>query len=438
MVSQGTPMTDTSADVMVQGPLAQAAGRLRAGGTLALGRGIDLTLVAGAAFLLYAVSSFIVQGRNATAHFGADAHLYALLAKGQIHDRVARFHPVTVALAVTWMSLLKPLVPWVGAAALLKAMFAAVGAVGVRAAMSAFAALAPRGCTALWGMIYAASFGVWYFSSIEESKIVTATLSALYIAAYLQLRAHWTRPRAALLTGILLLACLNEIVSGFLVVIPLVDILVRRGWDWRHGRWLAAHALAGPVALLVLEGLINGRLVAAGSNPEGTSHLGMLLFYMAKNSHGAADLYAFLVNWLFFNIAAPTAHAHLWVSGLPGMGSYFEPALANYLASPASAALVALLGAALAAGLLSRRPVERPGAAAGMTAALLAYTLLRAAFFFIFNPREPLLFSPAVSLAHLLMVAMLLAAWQVPAKRTLLALAAALLLVSNGAFIIGR
>ena len=46
--------------------------------------------------------------------------------------------------------------------------------------------------------IYAVSFGVWYFASIEESKIVTATLSALYIAIYLHLRDDWTMRGAVL------------------------------------------------------------------------------------------------------------------------------------------------------------------------------------------------------------------------------------------------
>lgn len=134
------------------------------------------------------------------------------------------------------MQILHPLTLWVAPIYVLKAMFAAVGAVGVWAAASACAAVVPRGCALLFGAIYALSFGVWYFASIEESKIVTASLAALYIATYLRLRTRWTMRGAVLLSAILLFACLNEIVSGFLIVIPIVDTLVRRGWDLRKGR----------------------------------------------------------------------------------------------------------------------------------------------------------------------------------------------------------
>ena len=153
-------------------------------------RQLDLAigLVVIAAFVLYWASSFALQARGATLHFGADAHLYDDLARGIAVDRVARFHPVTVALALSWMKLLSPLTHWITPQQLLKAMFAAVGAVGVWAAMAAFTIFFQRRYVVLWGIIYAASFGVWYFSSIEESKIVTASLTALYITVYLRLR----------------------------------------------------------------------------------------------------------------------------------------------------------------------------------------------------------------------------------------------------------
>ncbi len=136
---------------------------------------------------------------------------------------------------------------------------------------------------------------------------------------------------------------------GFLVIIPVVDTLVRHGWDWRQGRWIAVHALAGPIAFVIIEGVIYGRLVAV-SHPEGSSHFGMLFFYISKNNYSLADLYSFVVNWLFFNIAAPTLDASYAVpAGANYKGylykGYFEPALTNYFFSPASAGVAALFGA---------------------------------------------------------------------------------------------
>src|SRR5262249_32208507 len=216
------------------------------------------------------ISALIVEERGEQNLFGADTVLYVELAKDNVierlgsyypFDRITRFHPMTTALAVAWMKLLRPLTLWITAQQLLKGMFAAVGAAGVWAAMWAFAAVVPRRQAVLWGAIYATSLSIWYFSSIEESKIVAATLSALYIAVYLHKRTRWTPGGAALLTAILLLACLNEIIAGFLVAIPVVDTLVTRGWDLRRGRWIALHALTVPAVLLFLELVINRYVV---------------------------------------------------------------------------------------------------------------------------------------------------------------------------------
>jgi hypothetical protein len=45
----------------------------------------------------------------------------------------------------------------------------------------------------------------------------------------------------------------------------------------------------------------------------------MLLYYMTRNSHGWPEIHAFLSNWLFFNISAPTTHADF---GVPAGADY--------------------------------------------------------------------------------------------------------------------
>src|SRR5262249_22218387 len=213
-----------------------------------------LVLLPVAAFGLYWLSALVLAAREDTFLFGADTILYMELAKGNVierlgsfyaFDRITRFHPLTTALAVAWMKALSPLTQWITPQQLLKAMFSTVGAIGVGAAAAAFAAVVPRRQAQLWSAIYGASLSVWYFASIEESKIVTATLAAVYIAAYLRLRQDWTVRGAVTLTGILLLACLNEIIAAFLVAIPVADALAQRGRrlrdNLRHGRWIAWH-----------------------------------------------------------------------------------------------------------------------------------------------------------------------------------------------------
>ena len=134
-------------------------------------------MIALTAFALYWLSSYILEQRNGTTHFAADTWFYTELADRDVLYRVAkdedlsrifRFHPTTVVVAAGWMKVVSPLARWIDRHYLLKAMFAAVGAIGVWAAMWGFAAVVPRRHAALWGLVYAGSLGVWYFSSIRR------------------------------------------------------------------------------------------------------------------------------------------------------------------------------------------------------------------------------------------------------------------------------
>jgi hypothetical protein len=121
---------------------------------------------------------------------------------------------------------------------------------------------------------------------------------------------------------------------------------------------------------------------------------------------------------------------------------YFEPSLLNYIKSPASVGVAVSFCALVVASTLPRfRANYRAGMAvdnlAGLLLALLAFTMLRAVFFFVFNPAEPLLFSPTVTLPHLLMLAIPFIMSRVPAKPLLLGGFCILLFVANGVFIMG-
>jgi hypothetical protein len=410
-------------------------------------RQLQLVLVALAAFGLYWLSSFLLEARGGTTHFAADTWFYAELAKGNIFerladnyylDRVFRFHPTTVLLAAGWMRLVEPLTVLISPLHLLRAMFALVGAVGVWGALWAFAAVVPQRLVVPLGAIYASSLSVWYFSSIEESKIVTTTLIVLYLAAYLHLRSNWTPRRAAVLTGILLVACLNEIVAGFVVIVPVIDTLVRRGLDLRACRWIACHALAGPVALGILELIMRARAGAAAAHPEGANHFSMLIHYITQNDYSPAALYTFAARWLFFSIAAPSANGSHYANPAINYGGDFEVALLNYLTSPVSAGVAILFGLVLWASLSPRHRAGGLGELTGVMLGLAAYALVRGVFFLGFIPRECMLFSSSVTLAHLMLIAIPFAASSFPWKRPVLAGLAALLFVANASFIVGQ
>ncbi len=386
------------------------------------------------AFALYWTSSFSLERRFATTFFGADSWHFTELAAGHFNDRIMRLHPVTVVLALGWMKLLSPLTAWIAPIAILKAMFALIGALGVVAATHTFAAFMPRRHALLWGAIYAASTGIWYFSSIEESKILSATLVACYIAAYLHLRANLTTGGALALTGILFIACLNEITAVFLVAIPAVDVLIRqKKFDWRALRWIVLHALAAVLALLVLEAIKRFGVTVAPT-PEGTSFFEIFLYYFARNSYDLQSVLAFLARWFFFNIAAPEAELH-YANSVTRYGGDFEPTLQHYFGSPASAILLTCFAVMAAATILLRNHDKARAPLLGIMLGLAAYALARPSFFFLFLPGECLLYSPSVSLAHLLLLAVPFAASRLPYKEVLTGAAAICLLVTNGYFI---
>jgi hypothetical protein len=413
------------------------------------GRRLQFVLMALAAFGLYWLSSFLLVARGGTTHFGADTWFYTELAKGNIFeqladnkydhlDRVFRFHPATVLLAAGWMTIVEPLTSLISPLHLLRAMFALVGAVGVWAALWAFAAVVPQRCVVLLGAIYASSLSVWYFSGLEESKIVTTTLIVLYLATYLHLRNNWTLRGALGLSAILLVACLNEIVAGFVIVVPVVDTLVRRGWDLRSYRWIAYHGLAGPLALALLELFMRGSMSPAGVHPEGANHLSMLVYYISTNDYGPTALYEFAVRWLFFSVAAPSLDASHFANPVNNYGGDFEVALANYFASPVSGGLAVLFGTMLAASVLPRYRASSLGDLTGVMLGLSAFALVRGIFFLVLFPHEPVLFSPGVTLAHLMLLAIPFAASSFPWKRSVLAGFAALLFITNASFIVGQ
>lgn len=397
-----------------------------------------------AAFALYWATSFILEAHDATTRFGADTWFYTKIADGSAlarvgenyHlDRIFRFHPVTVVLGAGWMGLFGWLSGWMTPYHILKAMFSLIGALNVYAAMSAFAAIMPRKHVAFWGIIYAVSLGVWFFSSIEESKIVSAALAAAYIAVYLHLRTQWTRPRAILLTVILLFACLNEIVAGFLVLIPVVDTLMQRGFNLRAGRWIAAHVLAGPLALAVLELISRARTGPAGIHPEGANHASMLLWYVKQNTYDIPALNAFLQRWFLFNLAAPEPTVH-FSNPVIGYGGDFQPRLLTYFYEPSSVILVALFAILLLAIFLPRFRTKLAPETRAILSGIAAYVAMRSIFFFIFLPKECMVYASSISLSVLLFLAIPFSASNFPRKRILLALIATALFLVNGAFMI--
>ena len=164
----------------------------------------------------------------------------------------------------------------------------------------------------------------------------------------------------------------------------------------------------------------------------------MLLYYVAQNQHSLATFLNFVARWLLYSIASPSLDATYYARS--DYAGDFGPEVSplSYLSSPASAGLIVVFGAIVAACLLPRYRGKGVGAPPDIMLALAAYALVRASFFFAVFPYECLLVSSSTTLAHLLLIGIPFCASTFPCKRGLLAAAAALLFITNGWFMIGQ
>lgn len=372
---------------------------------------LRLLIVAGFC-ALYWLTSDILPVLWKGSSFGADSNLYFGLSIGQPDNHTLHYHVFTVALATAWMELFEPIVALGSAlqpAEWLKGLFALVGALGLLAAFSAFSAAVGTRNAILWSLVYGLSFSIWYFASIPESKIINGTLSSAYIAAYIHFRNDWTQSRLLALTAIFAAACFNEIVAIFLVAVPIVDIVIRDGFALRNFRWVFLQALLAP-AILGFADLGIGRAVTDGSSQvfEG-NHFQLFLTYVALTDHSLSSLYGCVLQWFFFSLAAPTPYATGTAALWPQYYGYFEISFLNYFTHPAGVFFIAILGLISVCGILASRK-KLPAASLGLVAGLFVYTLVRAFFFFLFDPDEALLYTPSVVLAHLVILAIPFAA----------------------------
>jgi hypothetical protein len=180
---------------------------------------------------------------------------------------------------------------------------------------------------------------------------------------------------------------------------------------------------------------VNGRLHHDPANIESGSLFKMFWFYVGFNDHGLVSLYNFLLNWLFFNIVAPTRTAFAAVPLWPTFFGYFEPSFVNYFTHVTSAGAILFLGVMVVASLTPPWRAEAQSSF-GLLIPLAAYTLLRGAFFFLFNPAEAMLFSAAVTLPHLMIIIIPFTASKFPAKIPVLAGFAALMFLTNARFLV--
>ena len=367
-----------------------------------------------AVFLLYWTTAAIRMKAGIEPDFGADTSLYMTLAHGISVDRIAQFHPVTGWVGLGGMAVMRLLAGAqidLNPQLYLASIFAAVGAIGVAAAMAAFSRLLEKPLNLLFTVLYAGSFSVWYFASMAESKIVTTSLVALYVIAYLRWREKPTLPNELVLGTVFAMACLNEITAAMLILIPACDMLFRRHEDYSGlpGRISTlSHLMIVPLCWLVLETRLLMPKTDLAASSDASDFWSLFINYFRLNSHDISSLGAFLLNWFPFALAAPADSADAEIALWPNYFGYFPPTLGSYLETPAGIAFLGLAAITLIMAVnggvrhLAHSPYK------GLAIGFLAYSFARAVFFFVFNPSEAMLFAGGAMFANLALLALLL------------------------------
>ena len=121
----------------------------------------------------------------------------------------------------------------------------------------------------------------------------------------------------------------------------------------------------------------------------------------------------------------------------PAYHAFFVPGFGGYLASPWGAALAMIAGVLASASLGPRGTSRCRGLAGGVIVGLLAFVIVRGAFFYLFNPNECLLFSPSVTIPHLMLIGVPFVASALPYKSAILGLGGLMLFINNAIFIFG-
>lgn len=416
-------------------------------GRLKLGAIWQIAVAASFIFVVYLGSAYLLAAEQRDEALGADAGLYRMLAYPTFaEDRVTAFHVVTVLLARAWIGIIAPLVgriaPDLWPPHMLHPLLAAVGAAGVIAAIYVASKFLARRDAILFGVIYGLSLGVWYFSCVPESKGLTAALIAVYLAVYLRFRDDRSMVSGLMLSGIMFAACMNDLTSAALLVIPLFDSVMRGRFDKSACARIGMQLTIGVVGAVVIQQLMVPLLPGNGSEsakdwPVESGAVALFLKYFQISDHSPSAFWSFLLNWLFFNIAAPQEHATHALALWPDYKGFFEPSLFGYLTSVTTLGLAGCVASIIyfAAAPTSRGRITSD--AAGLMMGLLAFSVVRGVFFFLFNPGEAILFSSSVVLPHLLLFSIPFGTAKISDQlRTLLLSGfAVLLFLANGRFI---
>ncbi len=271
--------------------------------------------------------------------------------------------------------------------------FALVAALNVAVAYMVFARITRQGLgAALLTLCYAASFSIWLYSSIYETFIFSSLVTNLFLLLWLSSRASHSLGRAFLQSGLVVLCGLAH--PPLLVFLGAVIHQWLRMWRERRLAVTAAGVMV--LVLLTCGGFLGGRFLLRRAYIPAAAELATgSVVDEAADAGKMVDLYAGPHNMTWWNVGnmvlgqcvyAMGGHQpdYDWSGGWSAGGIYLKRPSRWSVA----AGIIALWLLAFYGGVTRKKVLLESLSLVALV--MLPYML----FFYWFNPREMLLYSP--------------------------------------------
>jgi len=277
--------------------------------------------VKGIFFILFLAVYFVTEINNLSSRnlndypFGGDIPHYTFDI-GHIFR-----HPLTTWLIKSYRGLIEGMFHVTASIPAMKFLFSFFGAINIVIVYSICTMFFNRYRSVLYTACYGFSLSVWYFSSVPESYVISATLYSLYIWYFIKHSSDLRLTQVLISLGILTLALLNDISSVFLLLLPLTYYNKKIITDKKIRRFFLLHVFFFLASWFVIK-FQQWPLVEFYSNMRND---------FSVKSFMINDFMEPLLNVTFFSIGAPSHEVSYAPRMLPHYPGYFVPSLWGYM-----------------------------------------------------------------------------------------------------------
>jgi len=257
-----------------------------------------------------------ISSRNLSDYpFGADVPNYTFGIGNLWH------HPLTGWLITSYRYFINNLLHIAYSTTVAKFLFSFFGAINVMIVYRIFLMFFNRYKSFLFTVCYGFSLSVWYFSSVPESYVISATLYSLYFWYFIKHCSDLRLMKVLILLGILAFAICNDISSVFLLFLPLIYFNKEIITNKRIRSYFLLHVFF-LVALCIMFKFLGWDVVK--------------FFLIQREGYGPSsyvlsDFIEPFLNVIFFSVGAPSHETSYAPRLLSFNSAFFKPTLLGYM-----------------------------------------------------------------------------------------------------------